>query len=115
MSFQETVEGHAPSAPLRRRAIAVFLAGAMLVVVVLAALTPNTGAIPAQSSCQYNNCVSPGSSAIPFWEWAIPAVILVVVVLAALLFLLKRRRRAPPAAEADEAAAEAAPETEEGA
>jgi hypothetical protein len=66
----------------------------MLALVLGAALAPNTGAVPAQSSCQYGDCIA--GTGIPYWAVAVIAV-LVVAALAAALILL-RRRRGPPAA-----------------
>lgn len=95
-----------PSAPLRRRAVPVLLAGAMLLVIVLGALTPNTGALPAQSNCQYGNCtsVSPGSS-VPLWQWVAVGAVVAALAIAGLLLLLRHRGRQPPTAQdGDEAA-----------
>lgn len=74
------------------RIIPVALGVAMVGVIVAVALSPNTGAVPAQSSCQYNQCV--GGTGLPWWAFA-AIVILILVALAAALILL-RRRRTPP-------------------
>jgi hypothetical protein len=74
-----------------RRVIPAVLSGGMLVVIVAAALAPNTGAIPAQSSCQYGNCGA-GSSGIPLWLWATIGGVILAAILAAVFLLYFRRR-----------------------
>lgn len=73
-----------------RRFVPITLGVGMFVVVVLAALTPNTGAVPAQTSCQYGNCPNEGPGLA---TWAIVAAVVVLVALVALALLLRRRRR----------------------
>lgn len=88
----------APNSSFRRTVIPALLAVGMLAIVVLAALTPNTGAVPAQSACQYNNCATPTqSSGLPTWAWILLALI-VIAAIVAVLFLYNRRggRRPPP-------------------
>ena len=81
------------------RIVPIALGVAMVAIIVAAGLAPNTGAIPAQSNCQYGSC--PAST--PFPWWAVAAIVIVVVAaLAAALILLRRRRPptgtgAPPA------------------
>jgi hypothetical protein len=64
----------------------------MLAIVVAAGLAPNTGAVPAQGNCQYNQCIA--GTSIPWWLLAVIVVIVVAALLAALL--LMRRGRRPP-------------------
>jgi hypothetical protein len=80
----------------RRRFVPVVLGLAMLAVVVAAGLAPNTGAVPAQTTTQYNQ--SPSSSGTSPWVYAAIAAIAVVALLVAALVLMRRRR--PPAAAA---------------
>jgi hypothetical protein len=82
-----------------RRVVPVALGVGMLVVILAAALAPNTGAIPAQSNCQYGAC---SSSTTPFPYWII-GVIAVLVAAALIALLLFTRRRRPPASTAPEA------------
>jgi hypothetical protein len=85
----------------RRRIVPVSLGFAMLAVIVAAALVPNAGAIPASSSCQYNQC--PHSSTTPAWEIASIGAIVVLGLLVGLFVLMRRRR--PPANESVPASA----------
>ena len=62
----------------------------MLAVLVAAALTPNVGAAPAQSYCQYNQCIA--GTGVPWWALAAIAVIIVAVLGAALLLMRRGRR-----------------------
>ncbi|MGA9839562.1 MAG: hypothetical protein WBS16_03895, partial [Thermoplasmata archaeon] len=78
--------------PRTTRIVPVALGVAMVAIIVAAGLAPQTGAIPAQSSCQYGNC--PAGTGLPWWVFAAIAI-LVVAALAAALVLL-RRRRTPP-------------------
>jgi hypothetical protein len=66
----------------------------MLAVIIAAGLSPNTGAVPAQSNCQYNQCV--GGTSIPWW--VLGAIVVAVVAALLIALLLMRRRRRPPAA-----------------
>jgi len=69
----------------------------MLLVVVAAGLSPNTGTVSAQSSsCPYGGC--PVSSSVPVWEYASILAVIAVAVIVAVLVLLRRRR--PPRAAA---------------
>jgi hypothetical protein len=74
-----------------RRIVPAALGTAMLAILIAAALSPNTGAIPAQSNCQYNCTAS--TPAFPWWIVAV-VVAVVVVALVALLFVMRGRR--PP-------------------
>ena len=77
------------------RAVPLTLALAMLAVVVLAGLLPDTGVVSASSNCTYGKC----PAATPFPLWAVSAAVVVVVVALLLaLLLLRRNRRRPPAA-----------------
>jgi hypothetical protein len=90
---------------LKRRLIPASLGVAMLVVVILAALAPNTGTVRADTTCQYGNCAT--TTPTPIWAYiAVVAIILVAAILAALLILRQRRKR-PPAAAAPWAETEA--------
>lgn len=73
-----------------RTVIPSTLAVAMLAVVISAALAPNTGAVPAQSSCQYGNCAQPQT--ISPYVYAAIGVVVVLAALLATLFLMRRRR-----------------------
>lgn len=62
----------------------------MLAVVILSAVAPGTGAVPADTNCPYGVCPPPEQNLLP---WEIALVILVVVaVLLAVLILMRRRR-----------------------
>ncbi len=90
--------------PRRRlwRAVPLGLALAMLGVVVLAGLLPDTGLVSASSNCSYGKC--PSSSSFPLWAVsASVAVVLIAIILA--LLLLRRSRRRPPSGEAAGASA----------
>ena len=77
-----------PEPPYIRKSIVPGALGlAMLAIVIAAALSPNTGAVTAQSSCQYNNCTS-SASTFP-WVWV--GATLVIVAAAIATFLLLRR------------------------
>ena len=73
------------------RLVPIALGVAMIAIIVAAGLAPNTGAVPAQSNCQYGSC--PSNAAFPWWLVAL-IVVVVVAALAAALVLLRRRR--PP-------------------
>ena len=75
-----------------RRIVPAALGTAMLAILVAAALSPNTGAVSAQSNCQYGSC--PASS--PAFPWWIVAVVVAVVVVALLALLFVMRARRPP-------------------
>lgn len=75
------------------RAVPLTLALAMLAVVVLAGLLPDTGVVNASSSCTYGKC----PAAQPFPLWAVGASVAVVIVALILALLLLRRSRRPPA------------------
>jgi CBS-domain-containing membrane protein len=77
------------------RAVPLALALAMLSVVVLAGLLPDTGVVSATSNCTYGNC--PASTPFPLWAVS-AAVVVVVIALILALLLLRRNRRRPPAA-----------------
>jgi hypothetical protein len=75
------------------RAVPLTLALAMLAVVVLAGLLPDTGVVSASSSCTYGKC----PAAQPFPLWAVGASVgVVVLALILALLLLRRSRRRPP-------------------
>lgn len=91
------------------RAVPTGLAVAMLAVVVLAGLLPDTGAVAAASNCTYGSC--PASQSFPVWAIgaSVAAVLLALVVA---LLLLRRARRPPPpeSTPASEGPSEGAPE-----
>jgi hypothetical protein len=64
--------------------------------VVLLALLPNTGAIPASSTCSYGSCPST-APATPI-SWYILLAVLIIVAVALGVLLLLRRRNPPTAA-----------------
>ena len=78
------------------RALPVTLALAMLAVVVIAGLLPDTGAVSASSNCTYGKC--PAASPFPIWSVSAAAAIVVLALIIALLLLRRNRRRPPPAA-----------------
>ena len=78
-----------------RRVVPLTLGAAMLAVVVAAALSPNLGAVPAQTNTQYTSQTSQGLST---WVIAAIAGVVIVAALALVLLLFMRRRRPPPAA-----------------
>ena len=75
-----------PLAPL-------LLGGFALLLIVVAAVAPSTGAVPSQTSCPYGNCVSVS----PDYTWYYVGIGVVLALVAAVaLILLMRRRRSPP-------------------
>lgn len=85
------------STPRNQRSLVPLVLGiGMLIVLVAAALTPNTGALPAQTNCPYGVC-PPSSNNNLLWEGVLGGLIVVAGALLAIL-LLRRRRRAQPAA-----------------
>jgi protein-S-isoprenylcysteine O-methyltransferase Ste14 len=76
------------------RSIPLTLALAMLAIVVLAGLLPNSGVVSASSNCTYGKC--PSSSPFPLWAVSTAAVIAVLAVIVALLLLRRRGGRRPP-------------------
>ena len=82
------------------RIVPVSLGIAMLAVVVLAGLTPNTGVVQAASGCTYGQCVAPAT--FPTWAIATSVALVVVALLVALLILRRRRTPPPPAAPVSE-------------
>lgn len=85
--------------PGRSRTIPLAIAVAMLSIVVLAGLVPNTGTVTAASNCTYGSCPS-SSSPFPAWAVATSIAIILLALLFLLLLLRRSRRRRPPAAEA---------------
>jgi hypothetical protein len=75
-----------------RRIVPIVLGVGMLAVVLAAALAPNTGAISAQSNCQYGTCPS-STTPFPWWILGVIAVLVAAAIIALLLFT----RRRPPA------------------
>ncbi len=69
------------------------MGGLLLVLLVVAGLVPNTGAIPASTSCPYGNCSTPSNTTVPTWLYGLLGAL---VVLALVLGLLLYRRRSPP-------------------
>jgi hypothetical protein len=67
----------------------------MLAVVVAAALTPATGAVPADTSCPYGVCPAPSNMLLP-WEIALGVLLVVAAVLVALILMRRRGRRGGP-------------------
>lgn len=94
------------------RALPLTLAVAMLAVVVLAGLLPDTGVVSASSSCTYGKC--PASQPFPLWAVSLSIAVVIIALIAALLLLRRSRRRRPPAGDA-EAGAAAGGTTAEGA
>jgi hypothetical protein len=92
----------------RRRIVPVSLGIAMLAVVVVAALVPNAGAVPAASNCPYGNC-PPSTTSFPAWEIASIGAIIVLGLLVGLFVLMRRRRQPPPEGMAAEGGAGGAP------
>ena len=78
------------------RALPLTLALAMLAVVVIAGLLPDTGVVSATSNCTYGKC--PAASPFPVWTVTAAAAIVVLALIVALLLLRRNRRRPPPAA-----------------
>ncbi|MCI4344119.1 MAG: hypothetical protein L3J87_00635 [Thermoplasmata archaeon] len=68
----------------------------MLGIIIAAALSPNTGATPAQSSCPYGVCPN-ASNGIASWEIALVVIVLLAAALLAVLLLRRRGRGGPPA------------------
>ncbi len=75
------------------RIVPIALGVAMVAIIVAAGLTPNTGAVPAQSNCPYGQCVA--GTNLPWWVVGVIAIVIVAALAAALVLL--RRRRTPPA------------------
>lgn len=82
-----------------RRAIPLLLATAMLGVVVLAGLLPQSGIVSAASNCTYGQC--PASHPFPTAVVAASVAVVLIALLLALL-LLRRSRRRPPSGETPE-------------
>jgi hypothetical protein len=75
-----------------RRVLPAAVVAALLAVIVATSLAPVTGALPAQSTCQYGNCSSPSNST-PLWAWAaVGGFIILIAALIALLLIRNRRR-----------------------
>jgi len=81
-----------PMSTWRQRMVPLGLGVAMLATLVAAALSPNIGAVPAQSNCQYTTCTSGTSTPFPWWIVGVIAVIVVALLAAYLTF----GRRRPP-------------------
>ena len=79
----------------RPTASAVLVLGVISAILLLA-LVPNTGAIPAASSCPYGNC-STTSSTPTSWYILLGALVVVAALLGVLLLLRRRSSAAPPA------------------
>lgn len=75
-----------------RRALPGLLAGGLLALLLAAALAPGTGALPAQSDCQYGNCM-PTQNSTPLWAWAAVGAFLVLLLALIALLLVRHRRR----------------------
>jgi hypothetical protein len=81
------------SSPHRlRRALPSLLAVGMLVLLLVVALAPETGALPAQSDCQYGNC-STASNTTPLWAWAAVGLFLLLLAALVAILLVRHRRR----------------------
>lgn len=81
-----------------RRVVPVALGVAMFAVVLAAALAPNGGAVPAQTSCQYGVCNSSEPAPIPLWVYIAIGLAILAAIIAAVAILMRRRRRPPVAA-----------------
>ena len=68
----------------------------VLVGVLLLALLPNTGAIPADSSCSYGTCPNPTAGPAPIWYALLALLVLVAAVLGVVLLMRRRRQSTPP-------------------
>ena len=80
------------------RPILFHVAGLVVLAAVLVlAFLPNTGAIPADTSCPYGNCSTTNNGPATLWYVLLGALVLVAAALGAIL-LLRRRRAPPPAA-----------------
>jgi hypothetical protein len=64
--------------------------------VVLLALVPNSGAIPASSACTYGSCPASTPSTPISWYILLGALIIVAAALAILLLMRRRRSSTPP-------------------
>ncbi len=95
-----------PGATWKKRFIPLGLGAAMLATVLAAALSPNIGAVPAQTSCQYGTCPAATTSTFPWW---IVGVIIALVAALVLAYLLVGRRRRPPKGRAPTAVPPAPP------
>jgi len=91
------------------RAVPLTLALAMLAVVVLAGLLPNTGVVSATSNCTYGKC--PATTPFPFWAVSAAVVVVVLALILALLLLRRRRARPPAGPAASSGAGATGPET----
>jgi hypothetical protein len=78
--------------PASSRIAPVALGLALVALIVAAGLAPQTGAVPAQSNCQYGVC--PAATGLPWWVYAVIALLIVAALATALV--LMRRRRTPP-------------------
>src|SRR5579863_4087107 len=81
------------STPKRHPAIPVALSVAMVLIVVAAALLPNTGVVAAQSNCQYSPCPTTSGGGSPtMWYIALGVLLLIAAALAGLLLMRRRSR-----------------------
>ena len=65
---------------------------AILSIVLVAALPTNTGAVPADTSCQYASCQSTSSTSTPVAWYALLGVLVLIAVALGLVLLMRRRR-----------------------
>ncbi len=76
-------------------AIAIAFGVVLLGLVIAAALAPNTGALPAQTSCPYGVCSS-GQPSSFLWTGILIGLVAVAAILAVIVVLRRRRSRPPP-------------------
>jgi hypothetical protein len=70
----------------------------VIAAVLLLAFLPNTGAIPADTSCPYGNCPTTDNGPATLWYVLLGALVLVAAALGAVLLLRRRRSPTPPEA-----------------
>ena len=75
------------------------LVGFALLLILVATIAPSSGAIPAQTSCPYGNCVTPSPD---YTIYYISGGIIAVIAAIAIAALVLMRRRRPPAASTEE-------------
>jgi hypothetical protein len=86
--------------PTKKHVVPVALGLAMLFILIGAALSPNTGAAPAQTTCPYGVCPTSSNGIAP-WEIALVVILLLLAALIAVLLLRRRSRGGPPGEETE--------------
>ncbi|MCI4339779.1 MAG: hypothetical protein L3J73_00720 [Thermoplasmata archaeon] len=86
-----------PPSETDRRILSHVVGLTVIAAVLVVAFLPNTGAIPADTSCPYGNCSTTGNGPATLWYVLLGALVLVAAALGAVLLLRRRRAPAPAA------------------